>query len=525
MNKGNIFSVLSNEIREKIVRTLADEPCSFMELSRSVNASSSKLNFHLKKMKGILVTKENGRYHLTETGRIAYGILSNVELFQVAENEIKVASIGMVIKPNDIDFNVKRALENIDLMSSQGVSFTCLPFVSITQPTSIREIVPQFQDKAKDLGIYISFGFFQLEDEKRYHSTVLVKPDGNIEAYKCLHKNMVAHTETEVGDNIVVSHTKIGKIGLTCGNEFLYPELFRVLRLRGANYVTCPTFAISEKFRQLVHSILVARAVENQIIVALSASGFFKEETFAVVHSPYEEMKFSSSAEGISIRSVNLNDVQSGEEIFRNFFLGRVEPARELTVKKNELELDTALPFPIREVTRRYRVRSEDFVQIQEVTVFEKPLYLNIPVTRYCEGALPLKKMRDIKWFDNLGTLDGVITKKKPIVHFLVPNRLAITSGKFYSVGFQCKSSEPVEVKGSNIFLNLSFEDWNTFLSAGFELGKVTTELYIDPKFEAVKAIPSYSNVISLKTGKTFIWQWDKPREIPSLRIKLRKCD
>lgn len=523
MNKENIFSVLSNEIREKTLRILANKPCSFMELSRAVNVSSSKLNFHLKKMMGILVTKENGRYHLTETGRIAYGILTSVELFQDAENKIKVASIGMMIKPNDIDFNVKKALENIELTSSQGISLACLPFISISQPVSIEEIAPQFQEKAKDSGVYVSFGFFELEDEKRYYSTVLVKPDGNTETYRCLHKNVLAHTQMELGDDIVVSDTTIGKIGLACGNEFLYPELFRVLRLRGANYVVCPTYGIPEKFRQLVHSILVARAVENQMIVAFSSSGFFKEEAFAVVHSPFEEMKFSSSGEVISIRNINLKDVQKGEEIFRNLFPRRVELYRELTVRKNEFKSDIAIPFPIREVIRRYRVQFEDIVQVQEVTVFEKPLYLNVPVTYYCEGAVPLKKMHDIKWFDNFGTLDAVITKKEPIIQFLIPERLAVTPGKFYSAGFQCKSSDPIQVKGSNIFLNLSFEDINMVLSAGVEIEKVKAELFVDPKFEVVTLVPASSNIISLKMGKIFMWEWNKPKEIPLLRITLKK--
>ena len=79
MRKTNIFSLLSNEIRQKIINELSKEPLAFAELSRYLNIPSNKLDFHLKKMRGVLVSKRGKKYYLTDMGEAFSKIIQSFE--------------------------------------------------------------------------------------------------------------------------------------------------------------------------------------------------------------------------------------------------------------------------------------------------------------------------------------------------------------------------------------------------------------------------------------------------------------
>ncbi|RLE69087.1 MAG: ArsR family transcriptional regulator, partial [Thermoprotei archaeon] len=63
--KDEEFEAISHSLRIKILEILSKKAMGFSELKRELGIESSgKLDFHLKKLKG-LVTLENGKYVLT----------------------------------------------------------------------------------------------------------------------------------------------------------------------------------------------------------------------------------------------------------------------------------------------------------------------------------------------------------------------------------------------------------------------------------------------------------------------------
>lgn len=69
MSSDEVFEAISHPMRIDILKALAREPMGFADLKRNLRISSSGLlDFHLKKMKPIVTSNQDGLYALTQTG-------------------------------------------------------------------------------------------------------------------------------------------------------------------------------------------------------------------------------------------------------------------------------------------------------------------------------------------------------------------------------------------------------------------------------------------------------------------------
>ena len=80
MGCEEVFEAVSHPLRIEILRKLAEKPMGFSELKRELGIESSgKLDFHLKKLKGLVVLNREGKYSLTREG---YAALQAVEVIR-----------------------------------------------------------------------------------------------------------------------------------------------------------------------------------------------------------------------------------------------------------------------------------------------------------------------------------------------------------------------------------------------------------------------------------------------------------
>ncbi|MHA1903859.1 MAG: ArsR/SmtB family transcription factor [Candidatus Thorarchaeota archaeon] len=69
MTSDEVFEAISHPMRIEILRLLAKRPIRFADLKRKLRIKSSgQLDFHLKKMVGVVTTDKNGNYTLNERG-------------------------------------------------------------------------------------------------------------------------------------------------------------------------------------------------------------------------------------------------------------------------------------------------------------------------------------------------------------------------------------------------------------------------------------------------------------------------
>jgi predicted amidohydrolase len=131
---------------------------------------------------------------------------------------------------------------------------------------------------ARELGIDLVAGSFAERGEERGSNTsVHVGPDGELAAsYRKLHMFDVevggrTYRESEheaPGNEIVVSHTANGvELGLTVCYDLRFPELYRILAVRGARVLVVPAAFTLATTREHWEVLLRARAIEDQCFV------------------------------------------------------------------------------------------------------------------------------------------------------------------------------------------------------------------------------------------------------------------
>ena len=140
---------------------------------------------------------------------------------------------------------------------------------------------------ARELGVDLVAGSI-LErlpgQQKLANTSVHVGPDGELRAvYRKLHMFDVqvggrSYRESELeepGDEIVASETADGvELGLSICYDLRFPELYRILAVRGARVIAVPAAFTLATTRDHWETLLRARAIENQaFIVAANQVG------------------------------------------------------------------------------------------------------------------------------------------------------------------------------------------------------------------------------------------------------------
>jgi len=133
---------------------------------------------------------------------------------------------------------------------------------------------------ARELGVDLVAGSI-LErvpgQAKLANTSVHVSPRGELQAtYRKIHMFDVevggrTYRESELeepGEEIVVSHTADGvELGLSVCYDLRFPELYRILAVRGARVLTVPAAFTLATTREHWEVLLRARAIENQAFV------------------------------------------------------------------------------------------------------------------------------------------------------------------------------------------------------------------------------------------------------------------
>jgi predicted amidohydrolase len=132
---------------------------------------------------------------------------------------------------------------------------------------------------ARELGIHLVAGSFA-EDagdgEKPFNTSPLIGPDGEVLAvYRKIHMfdvdvGGVSYRESEQerpGEEIVVAEAAGVEVGLTICYDLRFPELYRILAVRGARVLTVPSAFTLHTGRDHWEVLVRARAIENQAFV------------------------------------------------------------------------------------------------------------------------------------------------------------------------------------------------------------------------------------------------------------------
>ena len=132
---------------------------------------------------------------------------------------------------------------------------------------------------ARELGIHLLAGSIaeRIEGSERLANTsLLIGPDGeDVAVYRKIHMfdvevEGVTYRESDnedPGDEVVVAPVGDLQLGLSICYDLRFPELYRILAVRGARIVAVPSAFTAPTGRAHWEVLLRARAIENQVFV------------------------------------------------------------------------------------------------------------------------------------------------------------------------------------------------------------------------------------------------------------------
>ena len=190
--------------------------------------------------------------------------------------------------------NIAAALDLIDRAAATGARLVALPEVwpylgpddvsrdqAETIPGPITELLAQ---RARRHGIYIHGGSIyetRPGDPGMYNTTVVIDPTGEIIArYSKIHMydvvldGVAEYQESATvtpGDEIAITEIDGIPVGLTICYDLRFPELFRILALKGAQAIMLPAAFTLMTGKDHWETLIRARAIENELYMIAPA--------------------------------------------------------------------------------------------------------------------------------------------------------------------------------------------------------------------------------------------------------------
>ena len=238
----------------------------------------------------------------------------------------------------DVDRNLATVERLVDAAAAAGAGLVVLPekwsalgpgemLLELAEPLD-GPIVTAARGWAQRLGITLLAGSVgeRIEGSERIANTsLLIAPDGEIEAtYRKIHMfdvdvGGVSYRESEherAGEEVVVAPAAGTDLGMTICYDLRFPELFRILALRGARVITVPSAFTATTGRDHWEVLLRARAIEDQLFVVAAnqfgtAPPSFSSWGHSMIVDPWGRiLDVLADGEGHAIADLDLGEVE-----------------------------------------------------------------------------------------------------------------------------------------------------------------------------------------------------------------------
>jgi len=220
--------------------------------------------------------------------------------------ELIAACVQIAPIPNDVQANIAKAVAWLEkAVKENEASLVVFPetcttgFVtnlSVDELWHILDVVPgrithDIQKAAKSLGVHVVWPTYRRGPERGiiYNSSILIGPEGEIiGTYDKTHPFPLERKDcggwVTVGNRAEVFETALGTIGMIICYDGDFPELSRILAVKGAEIITRPS-ALLRSF-DIWYLTTAARAYDNHVyVVATNAVGPDAAGTYYFGHS------------------------------------------------------------------------------------------------------------------------------------------------------------------------------------------------------------------------------------------------
>lgn len=177
---------------------------------------------------------------------------------------------------------------------------------------------------------YVVSGFNEKDGFKLYNSTVLIGPEGYIGKYRKIH---LFYNEKDIfcsGDvGLPVFETPIGKIGMLVCFDWVFPEVWRILALKGADVICHSSALVLPGFAQ--RSVPVHALINHVFVITANRTGTEHGLTFtgmSTIANPKGEVVYQAAAETEESRVFDFDLAMARNKLItpRNDLLGDRRP-------------------------------------------------------------------------------------------------------------------------------------------------------------------------------------------------------
>lgn len=229
------------------------------------------------------------------------------------------AAAGQLTARDDVDENLRQCAQLAERAADRGASLLVLPenfaflgrheadkfniaeIIGADQPGRIVSALMELGQKHQ-LWV-VGGGMPEIMPEeagkaitRTYNTAVVVSPDGELAAsYRKIHlfdvdipggAQLRESDATAGGDELVVVDTPLAKLGLSICYDVRFPELYRELTRQGAEVLVVPAAFTAHTGKAHWHTLLRARAVENQCyVIAAGQVGRHNDKRESFGHS------------------------------------------------------------------------------------------------------------------------------------------------------------------------------------------------------------------------------------------------
>jgi predicted amidohydrolase len=202
--------------------------------------------------------------------------------------EVTVAVAQIASKVGDKEHNIKLMEKKVKEAKKQGANLVVFPELALTgyvcrdlvyelaEPIPRGPSICQITSLAEQENVHIVLGMIEQSSKANavlHNTAVLVGPEGFIGKYQKMH--LPTHSVFEEkryyrpGYQTPIFETSLGKIGMIICYDIYFPELTRILRLKGAQLIVCISASPSTR-RGFFEVLTMARAMENTVFLAFT---------------------------------------------------------------------------------------------------------------------------------------------------------------------------------------------------------------------------------------------------------------
>jgi predicted amidohydrolase len=163
-------------------------------------------------------------------------------------------------------------------------------------------------DMAIKNGCYIVSGFNERDGEHLYNSSVLIGPEGLVGVYRKLHLFNDEKLYFEPGNlGVNVFETSIGRIGMLVCFDWMFPEVWRIMAIKGAQIVAHPSNLVLPYCQDVVPSHAL---VNRYYVVTANRIGQERDLRFtgkSVLVNPFGDVLVSGEIDKEQVLSADID--------------------------------------------------------------------------------------------------------------------------------------------------------------------------------------------------------------------------